>query len=246
MPVPSMPSLPAQDGVDARICTGIRKGASAVSAVNRLTHVIGTSLPLPPTGEHDAIGGPSGTFLSPPCALHKHGGGSPQTQLHDCLYGSMAPSPRLSMVKTPSVSKLVFYQPARLAAPLNAEVLADLKATSWDIAFTISEGHQIPDGWGIVHLARHMDLLAGCPCAIEALSRKLDCEKARWQGGIATFRNHQFRPHSCNQYADGFGWILDELQEKSGYSASWLLSELMVPAAAPSHSHQTMGGVPQG
>jgi hypothetical protein len=49
-------------------------------------------------------------------------------------------------MKTPSVSKLVFYQPACLAAPLNAEVLADLKATSWDIAFTISKGRQISDG----------------------------------------------------------------------------------------------------
>jgi hypothetical protein len=70
-----MPSLPPRDGVDARICAGIRAGASTISAVNRLTHVVGTSLPLPPTGEHDAIGGPSGIFLLPPCALCKHGGG---------------------------------------------------------------------------------------------------------------------------------------------------------------------------
>jgi hypothetical protein len=46
----------------------------------------------------------------------------------------------------PSVSELVFYQPARLAAPLDAEVLANLEATSWYIAFMISEGRQIPDG----------------------------------------------------------------------------------------------------
>jgi hypothetical protein len=70
-----MPSLPRQDGVDARICTGIRAGASTISAVGRLTHVIGTSLPLPPTVEHDAIGGPSGILFSPPCALREHGGG---------------------------------------------------------------------------------------------------------------------------------------------------------------------------
>jgi hypothetical protein len=75
MPVPSMPSLPPRDGVDARICAGIHAGASTVSAVDMLTHVVGTSLPLPPTGEHDAIGGPSGIFLSPPQALRKHGGG---------------------------------------------------------------------------------------------------------------------------------------------------------------------------
>jgi hypothetical protein len=87
------------------------------------------------------------------------------------------------MVKMPSVSKLAFYQPACLAAPLDAEALADLEATSRDIAYTISDGHQVPDGWGIVHLARHMDILAGCPCAIEALSKKLDCKKITVAGG---------------------------------------------------------------
>ncbi len=75
-----MPSLPPRDGVDARICAGIRAGASTVLAVDRLTHVVGTSLPLPPTGEHDAIGGPSGIFLSPPCALREHGGGEVPTR----------------------------------------------------------------------------------------------------------------------------------------------------------------------
>ncbi len=89
---------------------------------------------------------------------------------------------------------------------------------------------------------RHIDLLAGCLCTIKALSRKLDCEKAWQRGGIATFRNRQSRHHSCDQYADGFGRILDKHQDKSGYSASWLLSKLTVPAAAPSHPHQTMGG----
>ncbi len=131
------------------------------------------------------------------------GGECPQAQPHNHSYGPMAPSPRSSMVKTPSVSKLVFYQPACSAATLNAEVLADLKATSRDIAYTIFEGRQVPDGWGV--------LLAGRPCAIKALSDKLDREKARRQGGMATFRNHQFRHHSCNQYVDGFGGILDKL-----------------------------------
>jgi hypothetical protein len=142
----------------------------------------------------------------------------------------------------PSGSKLAFYQPACLAAPLDAEALTDLEATSRDIAYTISEGRQVPDGWGIVHLARHMDLLAGRPCAIKALSKKLDHEKARRRGGIATFQTCQFRHHSCNQYADGFGWILDKLQDKPGYSVSWLLCKLMVPAAATSLPHRTMGG----
>ncbi len=101
MPFPSMPSLPPRDGVDARICAGIRTGASTVSAVDRLTHVVGTSLPLPPTGEHDATGGPSGIFLSPPCALCEHGGGSPHTRPHNCSYGLMAPSPATTEAATP-------------------------------------------------------------------------------------------------------------------------------------------------
>jgi hypothetical protein len=127
-------------------------------------------------------------------------GGCPQARPHNCWYGSMAPSPRLSTVKMPSVRELVFYQQACLAAPLDAEVLTDLKATSRDISYTISKGHQVPDGWGVVNLARHMDLLAGRPCAIKALSNKLDCEKARRRGGIVTFWNGQFCHHSCNQY----------------------------------------------
>jgi hypothetical protein len=56
------------------------------------------------------------------------------------------------------------------------------------------------------------------------------------------FRNHQFRHHSCDQYTDRFGRILGELQDKSGYSALWLLSKVTVLAAAPSHPHRTMGG----
>ena len=57
-----MPSLPPQDGVDARSCAGIRAGALTVSPADSLTTVDSTSLPLPPMGEHDAIGSPSGTF----------------------------------------------------------------------------------------------------------------------------------------------------------------------------------------
>ncbi len=61
-PVPSMPSLPPRDGVDARLCADIHVGALTISAIDRLTHVVGTSLPLPPIGEHDSISSPSGTF----------------------------------------------------------------------------------------------------------------------------------------------------------------------------------------
>ena len=123
---------------------------------------------------------------------------------HDHSYGSMAPSPCLSYVKMPSVSKLAFYHPACSAAPLNAEVLADLKATFWNIAYTISEGRQVPNGWGVVHLARHWDLLVGRPCAIEALSLKIDHDKARQWGEVAPFRICQFHCRSRNQYADDF------------------------------------------
>jgi hypothetical protein len=70
-----MPSFPPQDGVDDQLCAGIRAGTLTVSAVDRLTHVIGTSLPLPPTGEHKAVVGPSGTLPLSLHALCKHGGG---------------------------------------------------------------------------------------------------------------------------------------------------------------------------
>jgi hypothetical protein len=56
------------------------------------------------------------------------GGECPHAWPHNCLHGSMAPSPHSSTVKTPSVSKLAFYQPVCSAAPLDAEALADLKA----------------------------------------------------------------------------------------------------------------------
>jgi hypothetical protein len=70
-----MPSLPPQDGVDTLLCAGIRAGTLTISPINSLSGVAGKSLPPPPTGEHDAIGGPSGISLSPPCVLCKHGGG---------------------------------------------------------------------------------------------------------------------------------------------------------------------------
>jgi hypothetical protein len=108
-----MPSLPPRDGIDARICAGIRAGASTVSAVDRLTHVVGTSLPLPPTGEHDAIGGPSGIFLLPPRALCEHGGGSPHTRPHERSCGSMAPSPATTEAATPSPSLARPFLPTR-------------------------------------------------------------------------------------------------------------------------------------
>ena len=158
----------------------------------------------------------------------------------------MAPSPCSYAVKMPSVSELTFYQPACSAAPLHAEVLADLEATSRDIAYTISGGRQVPNGWGVFHLGRHLDFLAGFPCAIEALSQKLDRNKARQWGEVALFRIRQFHCHSCEQYADDFGWILEDLQNKTGYLASWLLHRITVLAAAPSLPHQTWGRAPQG
>jgi hypothetical protein len=80
-----MPSLPPRDGVDAQLRTGIQASASTVSAINRLTLVVGTSLPLPPTGEHEAVGSPSGTLPSPLCALHKHGGGKSTSEAAQSL-----------------------------------------------------------------------------------------------------------------------------------------------------------------
>jgi hypothetical protein len=144
-----------------------------LSAPVSLYHQQGSTMPSAAPAAH------SSRHLVPFASMGRE---CPHARLHDHSYGLMAPSPRLSMGKMPSVSKLAFYQPARLAAPLDAEVLTDLKATSRDIAYTISKGRQVPDGLGVVHLARHMDLLAGCLCAIEALSKKLDRKKARRRG----------------------------------------------------------------
>ena len=72
-----MPSLPPRDGVVASPRAGIRAGASTVLADATFKSDVGTSLPAPPTGEHDAFGGGSGgKFLSPLCALREHGGGT--------------------------------------------------------------------------------------------------------------------------------------------------------------------------
>ena len=51
-----MPSLPPRDGVAAPPCAGIRAGASTVSPDDSPNNVVGTSLPLPTTGEHNAFG----------------------------------------------------------------------------------------------------------------------------------------------------------------------------------------------
>jgi hypothetical protein len=51
-----MPSLPPRDGVAAPPCAGIRAGASTVSPDDRPNNVVGTSLPFPTTGEHNAFG----------------------------------------------------------------------------------------------------------------------------------------------------------------------------------------------
>jgi hypothetical protein len=51
-----MPSLSPRDGVAAPPCAGIRAGASTVSPDDRPNNVVGTSLPLPTTGEHNAFG----------------------------------------------------------------------------------------------------------------------------------------------------------------------------------------------
>ena len=51
MPVPTMPSLPPRDGVDAPPCAGLRAGTLTVSTDATLNSVVGPSLPLPTTGE---------------------------------------------------------------------------------------------------------------------------------------------------------------------------------------------------
>ncbi len=72
-----MPSLPPRDDVVAPPSAGIRAGALTVSADATFNSDVGTSLPSPPTGEHDAFGGGSGgTFLTPLRTIREHGGGT--------------------------------------------------------------------------------------------------------------------------------------------------------------------------
>ena len=104
MPDPLMPSLSSRDGIDAPLCACIGAGALTVSPANTINSVNRTSLPLPPTGEHNAAGGLSGTFLLPPCALCKHRGECPQAWLHDRTDGWMAPLPNSFGASTPSCS----------------------------------------------------------------------------------------------------------------------------------------------
>ena len=49
-------SLPPRDGVVAPPCAGIRAGALTISPDDRPNNVVGTSFPLPTTGEHDTFG----------------------------------------------------------------------------------------------------------------------------------------------------------------------------------------------
>jgi hypothetical protein len=90
-----MPSLPPRDGVAAPPCAGIRAGASTVSTDDSPNGVVGTSLPLLPMGEHDAIGSLSSifgiTFPSLHSALQEHGGG---------MYTSTVPRPLVWVVGT--------------------------------------------------------------------------------------------------------------------------------------------------
>jgi hypothetical protein len=67
----------------------------------------------------------------------------------------------LSMALEPAwESNMAFNLPHCSAASYDAEELADLEDTSWEIASTVFEGRNFPDGWANAHLARHMDFLA--------------------------------------------------------------------------------------
>ena len=103
-----MPSLPPRDGVTAPPCAGICAGASTVSTDDSPNGVVGTSLPLLPTGELDAIGSLSGTFgIAFPSLLHalqEHGGECTRARSHDRSYGSSAPAPMSFGASMPTYS----------------------------------------------------------------------------------------------------------------------------------------------
>ena len=113
-----MPSLPPRDGVDALLCAGIRAGTLTISPVDSLSSVAGKSLPPPPTGEHDAIGGPSGISLSPPRVLREHGWGeSPHAAARSLVWvvGTLAcyhsGDKAIAELGTPFLADSVFSHP---------------------------------------------------------------------------------------------------------------------------------------
>ncbi len=81
----------------------------------------------------------------------------------------------LSTAREPARGReIAFHWPTRSSAIYDAEELADLKETSQEIAYMISEGCHVPDGWANAHLARHLDFLVGRGFAFEALLHHLD------------------------------------------------------------------------
>ena len=130
-------------------------------------------------------------------------------------------------------SGIHFYGPARGAAPVDTTVLADLESTSREIAVAISERQPVPNKWAIAHLAIHLDHIAKVPCALEDIASLLD--KAFRRLG---YSKYQMTTHLSNlsryQCAGELRWFLDELQGH-WYTVSWLLDEIMEPAAIPSH-----------
>jgi hypothetical protein len=137
-------------------------------------------------------------------------------------------------------SGIHFYGPVCGAAPVNTTVLANLESTSREIAVAISKRQPVPNTWAIAHLAIHLDHIAKVPCALEDIALLLD--KAIRRPG---YSKYQMATHLSNlsryQCAGELGWFLDKLQGH-WYMVSWLLEEIMEPAAIPSHPQQRRGG----
>jgi hypothetical protein len=150
--------------------------------------------------------------------------------------------PLLSMAPEPAwESNMAFYLPHCLAASYDARELADLKDTSWEITLAIFEGCNVPDGWANIHLGRHMDFLARWEITLETLHHQLNKE-INWQGYAEPYQLLNHPNKTCYVCASEIGWALDCVRDKQGYTASWLLSQLLVPTAAPSHPHINRGG----
>jgi hypothetical protein len=91
-----------------------------------------------------------------------------------------------SQVREPAhpVCGISFYLPARPAADICATaLLTKYEATLWEIAAAISSRQLTNYSQAVVHLASHLDHLAGAACALKYLTKHLN--NVRWPGYAA-------------------------------------------------------------
>jgi hypothetical protein len=151
------------------------------------------------------------------------------------LEGLLAPNPDFEFpgaTKPSLLSREIFKRLAQPAAVSAAELEA-VEGTSLQIANAISKGRRVTNGWAVVHLVRHMDILWGGQFfALDALTDGLVQETARrgcqnpWPG-----------PSSYAEYPTysacvrALGQAIDKAMDQRGFTVTIVLGWLLIPAA---------------